>query len=288
VTEAPRAHAAAAVTWLFVPGDRADRFAKAAGSGADAVILDLEDAVAEADKGRARRSVAEWIGAGNPAYVRINAQGTEHHEADLEALTGLGPGLRGVMVPKAEVPGPFERLDRRLPAAAVVVALVESAAGVGDAYAIASAPRVARLAFGAADLMLETGIEDQRTGLLLARSTLVLASRAAGLEAPIDGITTALDDPTIAQDDAEYGRGIGFAGKLCLHPRQVVPVLRGFRPSERDAAWARSVLDGAAGADGRAMNVDGEMIDRPLLQRAEHVWNRHRTIERRLEQLAAS
>jgi len=278
-------HARSAVTWLFVPGDRPERFPKAAGSGADAVILDLEDAVAPEAKERARGSVTEYLRAGHPAYVRINGEGTAYHAADLAALAGVGEALRGVMVPKSEQVTTFERVAGVLPAGAVAIPLIETAAGIHSAYELAAAPRVTRLTFGSADLMLQTGIGDEPRGLLLARSTLVLASRTAGLEGPIDGITTNLDDAAVSQHDAEDGRRLGFGGKLCIHPRQVAPVLQGFAPSADEATWANQVLEAVAQAHGRAVRFEGQMVDKPLLERAQRIDTRHHAIELLLAEL---
>jgi citrate lyase subunit beta/citryl-CoA lyase len=272
-------HARTALTWLFVPGDRPERFPKAAGSGADAVILDLEDAVAPEHKEDARRAVREYLLAGNAGYVRINGEGTGYHAADLASLADIGAPLRGVMVPKSERVTTFERVDAALPPGAVLIALVETATGVLHAYEIAGAPGVVRLAFGSADLMLQTGIEDKALGLVLARSTLVLASRAAGLEGPIDGITTDLDSPAVARHDAEDGRGLGFAGKLCLHPRQIAPVVQGFEPAASESEWAAHVLEAVAQAHGQAVRLEGQMIDRPVLERAQRISARSHHIQ---------
>ena len=274
----PADHAGSALTWLFVPGDRAERFPKAAGSGADAVILDLEDAVAPEDKEDARRSVNEYLLAGNSGYVRINGEGTDYYAADLASLANVGAALRGVMVPQSERVHTFEEVDGALPPGAVTIPLIETAAGVHAAYDLAGAPRVARLAFGSADLMLQTGIEDESRGLLLARSTLVLASRAAGLEGPIDGITTNLDSPAISRHDAEDGRGLGFAGKLCLHPRQIAPVVQGFVPAFSESEWAAHVLEAVAQAHGQAVRFEGQMVDRPVLELAQRISARSHRI----------
>jgi citrate lyase subunit beta / citryl-CoA lyase len=270
-------HAESAFTWLFVPGDRPERFDKAAGSGADAVIIDLEDAVAPAMKPIARRSALDYV-AKKPAYVRINGTDTSFFADDLDAIASAGEGLRGVVLPKSERAEQFAELDRRLPDGAVVIALVETPAGILGAWEIATAPRVTRLAFGSADFMLDTEIEDDQQGLLLARSTLVLAARAAGLGGPIDGITTSLDNPEMVTRDAENGRRLGFAGKLCIHPRQVGPAARGFAPSAADYSWAQRVIEAAAASNGAAVRVDGEMIDKPRLARARSIAERHRTL----------
>jgi citrate lyase subunit beta/citryl-CoA lyase len=270
-------HASRAYTWLLVPGDRPDRFGKAAASGADAVIIDLEDAVAPAAKGTARRSALDYLSS-RPAYIRLNGTDTEFFAEDLDALAGAGNGLRGVIVPKAERPDQFKALDARLPSGVAVVALVETPSGILAAGELARAPRVARLAFGSADFQLETEIEDERDGLLVARSQLVLAARAAGQGGPIDGITTRLDDPTAVTRDAAYARRLGFAGKLCIHPRQIGPAARGFAPSSAEYSWAQQVIDAAGGSEGAAVRVGGEMIDRPRLARARTIIERHRQL----------
>jgi citrate lyase beta subunit len=272
--ESPAEHARRACTWLFVPGNRPDRFKKAADSGADAIIIDLEDAVAPADKTTARRSALDYLSS-RPAYVRVNGTNNDFFAADLEAIAHAGERVRGVVLPKSEHASQFTALDELLPAGAVAVALIETPRGMLAAPELASAPRVSRLAFGSADFQLDTEIQDEQRGLLVARSLLVLASRAANLAGPVDGITTALDDPSRVTRDAEDGRQLGFAGKLCIHPRQVGPSARGFAPSAAEYSWARHVIDAAAASQGAAVRVDGEMIDRPRLARARAIWERH-------------
>ena len=268
-------HAAHAFTWMFVPGNRPDRFEKAADSGADAVIIDLEDAVAPDDKPSARADALKYVSS-KPAYIRINGSTTEFFDDDVEAVAAAGDQLRGIMLPKSEDPEQFANLARRLPDDTVVIALIETPAGILGAAAIAQSPRVARLAFGNADFMLDTEIEDESLGLLFARSQLVLASRAAGLGGPIDGITTSLDDPRRVSEDAEHGRRLGFTGKLCIHPKQIQPSEQGFAPSAADTSWAKRVVDAAGSSEGAAVRVDGEMIDRPRLERAQLICKRHR------------
>lgn len=139
---APLEHASRAYTWLFVPGDRPDRFEKAAACGADAVIIDLEDAVAPADKPAARRAALEYV-ASRPAYIRLNGTDTEFFAGDLEGFAHAGDGLRGVMLPKSERLEQFTALDARLPSGVVVIALVETPSGILAASELARAPRVA-------------------------------------------------------------------------------------------------------------------------------------------------
>ncbi len=263
--------AEAARTLLFVPGTRPDRFSKAAASGADLVVIDLEDAVAESAKEAARRAVADWLrgdGAQVGAAVRVNAIGSRHHEADVAALVGL-PGLRAVVVPMAEEPDGLATLAQRLGADVAVLALVETALGVHRALELAAAPGVRRLAFGHLDLAADLGSATDDTAMLMARSTLVLASRVAGLPGPVDGTTTTLDDPGAAADDAGRARALGFTGKLCIHPNQVAPVRAAFQPTDGELAWAHRVLEAATA--GGVARVDGQMVDAPVILRARHL-----------------
>ncbi|GII55958.1 citryl-CoA lyase [Planotetraspora thailandica] len=246
-------------SWLFTPGDRQDRFAKAAASGADVGILDLEDAVAPEHKPAARAAVAEAL-IRHRAYVRINGADTPWHDDDLAAIADR-PGLLGVMVPKAETPNALDAI------AGPVVALVETAAGLENASLIAAHPNVVRLAFGNVDFGLDIGAADEE--FVYARSRLVVVSRAQGIAVPIDGVTTDLDDPAQAAADARRARRLGFGGKLCLHPRQIAPVNQAFTPTAAELAWARRVVEKA---DERGViRVDGQMIDKPRLELARRL-----------------
>lgn len=246
-----------ATTFLFVPGDRPDRFGKAAASGADAVILDLEDAVAPADKDAARAHVETWL-EDHQALVRINAPGTPWFAADAALVTARGIP---VVVPKAENPGVLAGFRE-------VVALVETARGVERAGELAAVPSVTRLAFGSVDLAAELGVapEDPEP-FAYARSRLVIASAAAGLAPPIDGVTTDLRDDDTFDRDVRYARRLGFGGKLCIHPRQIAVVRAGFEPTDTEREWARNVLT----AGESASTVDGRMVDRPVLARARRI-----------------
>lgn len=249
---------------LFVPANQPQRFAKAAASGADAVILDLEDAVARDAKDAARAALTCDF-TGLPVIVRINPVGTPWHEADLEAVCGLP--VAGVMLPKADGADSIAAVARALEGRAPVLALVESALGIAHARDIAAMPAVRRLVFGSVDYCADLGCSHLREVLLPARAELVLASRLAGKAAPIDGVTTQLDDPSAVFDDARHARDLGMSGKLCIHPRQVADVLRAFGPSEAEIEWAHRVL---ASGDG-AVSVDGAMVDEPVRLRAQAI-----------------
>ncbi|HPE60187.1 MAG: CoA ester lyase [Thiothrix sp.] len=251
-------------TPLFVPANRPERFAKAAASGADGIILDLEDAVA-ADARDAARMALRRDFTPLPVMVRINAAHTRWHAADLAAVRQLLPAA--VMLPKAEQPDVVAGVVAALGGQIPVLALIETAGGLAQARAIAALPGVEQLVFGSVDFCADLGCEHQREVLLPARFELVLASRLAGIAAPLDGVTTRLDDPAIVQADARHARDLGMGGKLCIHPRQIAAVQNAFAPSAAEVDWARRVL---ASGDG-AVAVDGAMVDEPVRQRARAI-----------------
>jgi citrate lyase subunit beta/citryl-CoA lyase len=255
-------------SFLFVPGDRPERFAKAVESGADMVILDLEDAVAAEAKDYARTAVVAWLSAGGQAVVRINAPGTAWGAAD-EALADL-PGVLAVMRPKAEPDAALARLAARKP----MIALIETARGVAEAAAVAAVPGVCRLALGAVDLCLELGITETRDILLPVRLGLTIAAKSAGLPPPIDGVTVELRDEGVILAAVQHASALGFGGKLCIHPAQIAAVHRGFAPSAEELAWAKEVLAAAAASGGAAAALRGQMIDRPVIERARQIFAR--------------
>lgn len=260
-------------SYLFVPGDRPERFARALAAGADAVVLDLEDAVAPGKKAAAREAVSAQLSSPVPVFVRINGVGTEWIADDLDAIAG--PGLAGVMLPKTASPDDLGHVGRALPGVPLLP-LIETAAGVLRAPDIASHPGVVRLAFGSIDFQVETGIQGDDAELLYARSRLVLASAAAGIAPPVDGVTTSTGDAALVLNDARRALRLGFGGKLCIHPMQVAPVHEGFRPAADELQWARGVLAAvAAGGDG-AISYQGRMVDRPVVQRAKQILARDR------------
>lgn len=251
-------------SYLFVPGDRPERFAKARASGADAVIVDLEDAVAPAAKPAARDAVHGALD-GQAVVLRVNGRDTAWFDDD--ARLAAHPGVAAVMLPKTARPDDVAAL-RALAGGKPVLALVETARGMAGLAAIAAAPGVARLVFGSVDFQLDMDIEDDDEALRTWRAHLVLASRVAGLDAPVDGVTTALDDETRIAADARRARAFGFGGKLCIHPRQVAFVNVAFTPSAERLAWALRVVEASEAAAGAAVAVDGKMIDAPVLASA--------------------
>ncbi|MBY5377271.1 CoA ester lyase [Rhizobium leguminosarum] len=252
-------------TPLFVPGDRPERFEKAAASGADAVILDLEDAVAPERKALARRSLATGF-TDLPVIVRVNGLGTPWHAEDMDAASKLP--LAAIIVPKAEGNAAFRELASA--SSVPVLALVESALGLARARHVAVMPGVARLIFGSVDFCADLGCAHTRETLLSARSELVLASRLGNLAAPIDGVTTSIDDVEIITTDARHSSELGFGGKLAIHPRQITAIRSGFRPDPAEIVWANKVLASGEGATA----VDGIMVDEPVRIRARSILAR--------------
>jgi citrate lyase subunit beta/citryl-CoA lyase len=259
-------------SYLFVPGNRPDRFAKAQQSGADAIILDLEDAVQSTEKDQAREAVAGWLSPEQSAYVRINGVGTPWFERDLEVV-GM-PGVLGLVLPKTEEPEQIAQVAACLTDQARVLPLLETASGIWNVLTLAQAPRVERLAFGSIDFQLDLGITGGQQELLYARSRLVLASRVAGILPPVDGVTTTLNDLALLHNDVEHARRLGFGGKLCIHPKQVDAINRGFAPTDSELAWARRVLEEVEGSGTGVFQLDGVMVDRPVIERARSILAR--------------
>ena len=264
-------------SYLFVPANRPDRFSKALQSGADAVIIDLEDAVPPQLKIEARATVAAWLSAAHPVYVRVNAQGTEWHDDDVRSVARQG--LRGLVLPKAQEAPRVAELAARLPDSASLLPIVETAQGLWNALEIARCPQVERLAFGHLDFQRDLGIDGEIEELLSARSHLVLASRLARVAPPLDGITADLDDTEKLRADVERARRLGFGGKLCIHPRQIEWVNRGFLPSAQDVEWARRVVAAAEAAGGGAVRMGAEMVDAPVVARAQQILRMIETAE---------
>lgn len=250
---------------LFVPANRPERFEKAAQSGADAVIIDLEDAVAADAKHQARAALKAGF-AHMPILVRINGVGTAWHADDLAAVAKLP--FSGVVVPKSELSSDLPDIAKIL--SIPVLALIETVRGLTQARDIAALPGVARLVFGSVDFCADLGCAHDRNALLAARSEIIMASRLAGRPAPIDGITTAVDDADLVASDARYALDLGFGGKLAIHPRQIAAITSGFRPQAAEIEWAEKVLASGAGAAA----VDGAMVDEPVRIRARTILAR--------------
>jgi len=254
-------------SYLFVPGNRPDRFLKAYQTGADRVILDLEDAVPPSEKAAARNSVASWVSPDHPVLLRINGAATEWFREDLR-LCAM-PGVSGLLLPKTQDPDQIRAVRAGIPDPLRLFPMIETAQGFWNAVSIAKAPGVDRLLFGTIDFRADAGIPDEE--LLFFRSQLVLVSRIAGIQPPVDGVSIRIDDIRQLRADAQRARTLGFGGKLCIHPSQVPIVNESFLPSEEEVAWARRIVEAAGFSEGRALAVEGEMVDKPVLARARAI-----------------
>lgn len=265
------------LTWLYVPADRPDRFRRALGSGADVVIVDLEDAVAVAHKDIARENVRALLAAptSTPLVVRINDIRSPWAAADC-AMLADARNLTGVRVPKVESADDVHAVRTALRSRALPLQLlIESARGLEAAFAIARAdPNVASLGLGEADLRSDLGVGDD-DGLLWSRSRVVVAARAAGLPPPAMSVYTKLDDPEGLAASCLRGRALGFVGRAAIHPRQLSVIVTCFLPTEAEVAAARELVDllgaAAAGGQGGGILSDGRFVDRAMLEGAERV-----------------
>ena len=263
------------VTYLFVPGNRPERFAKAIASGADAVIIDLEDAVAPDDKVAARNAILEFAASDRERaavlLLRINDAATQWFDADLELVRRSHVG--GLLLPKAEDASQIERAGAALAHAGAVIPIVESARGLLNVDALAAAPRVQRLAFGTLDYAVDLDLSGDERGFAYPACRIALASRAAGIASPIAGVTPEIGDEAKLLADLAFARACGFSAKLCIHPRQINAIRRALMPTESEIAWARRVLAAAEAGRGAAQ-VDGKMVDRPVVLKAQGILDR--------------
>lgn len=250
-------------SWQLVNALWASTFDVAQLGSADAVILDVEDAVDVSRKDEARRLVVEWLASGGRAWVRINDTTTDDWARDIDALTGV-PGLQGVVLAKVEageqVTATYERLG------VPVVALMESALGIESAIEVARAVGAFRLAFGGGDYRKDTGTANTALAMAYPRTRLVLASRIAGLAGPVDAPTVSAAAGTIRQHCTDAA-DLGMTGKLCLDGDQPAVVNEAMSPTPADVAWARGFIADFEAA-GRVVR-DGS--DKPRLARAEAI-----------------
>ena len=256
-------------SYLFVPGNRPDRFDKACAAGAGAVIIDLEDAVPAADKSKARMAVEAWVSPAHPVILRINGVSSNWFRDDVTCCRM--PGVQAVMLPKTESVDHLRRVEELLGQAIPILPLIETAHGFASALEIAHDRSVQRLVFGSLDFQIDVGIPGDQQELLYFRSQLVLISRLAGIQAPVDGITTAIDNPEELRADTLRARRLGFGAKLCIHPKQIPLVNDCFRPTAEEISWAQRVVEAAAAANGAAVALSGQMVDRPVIVKAQRI-----------------
>ncbi|ELY95363.1 Citryl-CoA lyase [Natrialba chahannaoensis JCM 10990] len=278
---------------LFTPGDQPDMLRKAPSAGADAIVFDLEDAVAPAEKESARNTVREVLT--DPAFdpdcevcVRVNAS-VDDLTADLTVIAGRTDTagsptdlrLDSVMLPKVGSADDVHTLVGELESHGLdipILALIENAQGVLAAPAIAAVPETDALLFGAEDLSADLGATrtDEGTEVLYARERVVVAATAHDCQA-IDTVFTDFGDQTGLAEETEFAIQLGYDGKLAIHPAQVEPINEAFTPTTEELEWATAVLEAKreADAEGRGVfEVDGEMIDAPLIAQAERIRER--------------
>ncbi len=256
---------------LFCPADRPERYPKAA-AAADAVILDLEDAVALDDKASAREALIRSDLDPASTIVRLNPAGTAEFDRDLIALARTS--YSRVMLAKAET---AKDLDRLALADLHVIALCESPLGVRNAGLLADHPSVVALMWGAEDLVAALGGSSSRRAdgryrdfALYARSHVLLNAVSAGKIA-YDTVHLDIADEAGLQEEARDAAASGFAGTVCIHPRQVGIVRAAYRPSAESVQWATEVLAAADAAGNRVFSFRGQMVDEPVLRQARHV-----------------
>ncbi len=258
---------------LFVPANKVELLAKVPRWSPDVVAVDLEDAVAIADKDTARQMLADadLTVPGSTVLVRVNAPGTPWHDADLAVATKSGAA--GVILPKAEDPEVLARIADQLPSGAVLMAGIETARGIAGARELLALERVSAGYFGSEDFIVDIGGRRTAGGLevLYARSEVVLAGRLAGVPM-VDQPVPALDDDAAFTADAEAGRDLGYAGKVCIHPQQVALAQAVFTPSEAEVAAARRIVEAAR--DSGVAVIDGQFVDAVHLRLAHQVLAR--------------
>ena len=266
---------------LFVPGARPDRFTKAAGAGADAIIIDLEDAVLPDDKDKARADVLAWVAEAHTGGigVRINSPRTAHGCADIAALAGSAELARldFVMVPKAETAVDLEIVAEAMGTDVQLIAIIESGRGLTNAQAIA-AKATGGLLFGGVDFSASLGADvSDWDAMLTARGLISAACGAAGIQA-LDVPYLDVKDSVGLADSTIRVRRMGFSGRTCIHPDQVASVNAVFTPTEADIADAEAIIDAMKAASGGVVMHKGKMVDRPVILAAERVLAKARSV----------
>ena len=269
---------ARARTLLFVPGNRPERFQKAIDSGADAVVLDLEDSVPSDEKDTARQTVIQALPMLSDRaciVVRCNPVDSDQGSADLMALAGLP--MAGLMVPKCESELGLRSVAQHLTQVALLP-IIESARGYLALHEIAHATHVCRLVVGHIDFLADTGMTTSRgqTELDPLRFAVTLHSRAAQLASAVDGVSVSLEEESSWTEDSERALRFGMGGKLCIHPRQVPVVHAAFQPTDKELLWAQSVATAMSASGGAALQLKGQMIDAPVLLQAQRILARAR------------
>lgn len=256
-------------SYLFVPANRVERFEKALSTQADAIIVDLEDAVPVNLKVSARESLKHWL-MEHPqknVMIRINSKTSEWFADDTQLANFRN--VQAIVLPKTESAADIAAVTaiREIN----IFALIETPQGFANIRQIAQAKSVQALMFGAIDFQLEMNMQGGYEELLSFRNEFVLASKLAGIESPVDGVTVDFKDETLVERETLQAKNLGFAGKLCIHPNQVNIVNTAFTPTDAEMEWAQRVLEAVHQAQGQAISLDGKMIDLPVILRAQKI-----------------
>ncbi len=266
-----------AKAFLFVPANRPERFIKALETGAH-IIVDLEDAVGLIDKPAARQSIVQNLVPlfekfGDRILLRMNSLSTDQASLDLDLIKTLP--LKALIHPKTESSEQLDLISNYLSSDSYIIPMIESAKGIDQLRSIASHPKTIRLTLGNIDLQADLGLrcdsnESELQGL---RFQMTVLSRLFDLAPPIDGVTVDLQNEAQLLADLQRARGIGFLGKLCLHPKQIPTTLQFFQPSQDEVLRAQSIVEAFEKAQGGAVQLDGKMIDRPVFLLAQRLLN---------------
>ncbi len=263
-------------TWLFVPATRIDRVAKAFASGADAVIVDLEDAVADVDKAEARKALRSYYDSEDyqPIWVRINQAGSEDFEEDLKMCQQM-PQLAGLILPKADRASDIEKVHNAtgLP----IIALIETALGLYQIDSMAKAAGLLAFSYGFLDLCndLQVQVGTAAADIIAnqIRYQLLLNSKAHNLLAPIDTVYTDFDDEKGLSQRVQLWSQMGMSGMLCIHPKQVAVVQQSLQPTDAEIEFAKQVVEAYQRSGQAVFKIDGNMVDAPVIERCRQLLN---------------
>jgi citrate lyase subunit beta/citryl-CoA lyase len=268
---------AIAQAFLFVPGNRPERFEKALATGSPGIIIDLEDAVPMDEKNATRLALATSLPKllekdAHRLVVRINAFGTEWFEEDLKFLSKL-PQLAAVILPKTESTEQLDIVAQSIAPSTLIIPMIETAQGIVQTRSIAAHPKSLRLTLGNIDLQADLGLscDTNETEIFPVRFEITLATRLAEIASPIDGVTTDIENPDSLAIDTYRAKRLGFGAKLCIHPKQVAGVIQCFRPSEAEIEKAKRIVEADQGSNGGAVKLDGKMVDRPVVLLAKKI-----------------
>lgn len=259
-------------SYLFVPANRVERFEKALNTDADAVIIDLEDAVPLELKQSSRDALAAWL-QNHPEYqvmIRVNSSQTEWFLADIELAKF--PNVSAIVLPKTESGTEIEAVLKIREIG--IFPLIETPLGFANVRQIACTKQVIALMFGTIDFQLEMNMNGGYLELLSFRNEIVLASQLAKIQAPVDGVTVDFKNEDVIQLETQQAKNLGFAGKLCIHPNQVNLVNQTFNPSSQEITWAKQIMQAIKETKGQTVSLNGKMIDLPVILQAQKIIDR--------------